>query len=475
MSGLSNIFIGSENPEAFMIGSEQVDTIYLGSEIVYQSGPIVGLKMKSSVSLQKGSGEIFNLKIASSEPWTLSVDSNATWLSASTLSGPTGVTTVVLETTSENDTQSARTTVITATTANFSATCEVTQQYFVSNYLFNYNAKEYDASTHSFPKTVGQSFNEDLIMNTGVASASTDYATITGQYALKQYSSTAENPFNRGNGVGNDFTFIYKAKFGSSGTSNLFANRGSNYNWMVRRSAFHYTAAGMSFTPSQEPSTIVITVDSNGNGERKCIETSQIATDTVTYGSLSNAIGFFSGYGDKQGELFTGDFYWMFCANRKLTNDEINTVIYYNEHLNDEPPTPTGSTGTLSISVGNSIEDLVDEGWEGACGTHYTITLSGQSSDVAGFAYMAMSQMSYDTAIENEEDPDSLEYFIANANYTNEDSVTEVLEAEGTYEDGFTLDVQFIKAYAIDSNNDLIDSISAITEDIHLTREAEGE
>lgn len=465
--------MGQEPFESLYLGTDEVRIMFLGEKPIYApySAPFSGLQMTSASSIG-WSGDTTSLSIKSSEDWTLAFPAGNTWLSASTMSGTSGTSTVTL-TAIENPT-SSRTATITATTANYSATCVVTQDNFVENFMFNYNAKEYDASTHSFPKKSGQLFNEDLVLNSDAISASTDYVNINGQWMGKQYSSTADNPFNRGND-GKELTFIYKADFGNSGTMNLFANRGGEHNWMVRKSYFHSSSEIMQFTPSEEPCTIVITVDSNGNGERKCIETNQSATATnVTYGSQSNAIGFFSGYGNRLSEMFAGDFYWMFCANRKLTDDEISTVIYYNEHLNEEPPTPTGSTGTLSISVGDSIEELYDEGWEGGYGTHYTITLSGQSSDVAGFAYMAMDQMSYDIAIESEEDPDSLEYFIANANYTSEDTVTEVLGAEGTPEDGLTVDCVFIKAYAIDSNNDIIESISAITEDIHLTREGEG-
>lgn len=127
MSGINNLFMGAENPEAFMIGSDEVEVIYFGSEIVYQKGDFSGLKMKDKVTMGKESGSTYDLKIKSSEAWTLSVETAATWLNFSQLYGDSGETIVTIECNEENQTGSARTTTITATTNSFSATCDITQ------------------------------------------------------------------------------------------------------------------------------------------------------------------------------------------------------------------------------------------------------------------------------------------------------------------------------------------------------------
>ena len=127
MSGINYLFMGAENPEAFMIGSDEVEVIYFGSEIVYQKGDFSGLKMKDEVTMGKESGSTYDLKIKSSEAWTLSVETAATWLNFSQLYGDSGETIVTIECNEENQTGSARTTTITATTNSFSATCEITQ------------------------------------------------------------------------------------------------------------------------------------------------------------------------------------------------------------------------------------------------------------------------------------------------------------------------------------------------------------
>lgn len=334
----SNVYLGNTNIETLYLGTSAVTAIYLGETEVYSAGPFVGLKLSpSTISFLAYSGLTSSLKVKSSEPWTLVLPNDATWLSASTLSGVSGETTVTLSTTEEN-TANTRTAVITATTTSFSATCTVNQnKKFVDNYMFNYNAKEYDATTHSFPKKNGQTFDEDLVLNTDASSVSTDYVSINGQYMLKQYNSNADNPLNRGGSFPKDFTFIYKAKFTNTSqgnNQNIFANRcpDANYNYFIRY-GFFYAGNNIEFVPSQQPCTIVITIDSQGNGLRKCIETQQTATNVCNYGNNTNGFGFFSGFGNKAYELFVGDFYWMFCATRKLTDEEIQTVIDYNENL----------------------------------------------------------------------------------------------------------------------------------------------
>lgn len=127
MSGINNLFIGAENAESFFIGSQECELIYLGNEIVYQKGDFEGIQMKSAVALGMDSGSTYDLKIKSSEPWTLSVDTAVTWLEFSQLTGDSGQTIVTIECNEENQTGSDRSTTITATTANYTATCVVKQ------------------------------------------------------------------------------------------------------------------------------------------------------------------------------------------------------------------------------------------------------------------------------------------------------------------------------------------------------------
>lgn len=130
--GLYNCFLG-DTEGTFYLGGLEVSNMYLGNIEVYSSGPFIGLKLSpSTIQFQKESGLTSSMKVKSSEAWTLALPNDATWLSASTLSGVSGETTVTLSTTEEN-TGDTRTAVITATTASFSATCTVIQN--VAHYV----------------------------------------------------------------------------------------------------------------------------------------------------------------------------------------------------------------------------------------------------------------------------------------------------------------------------------------------------
>jgi len=124
----SNIYLGNTNIEVLKLGDKAVETIYLGDVQVYAQGAFQGLKMTKTASLNKDSGSTTTIKVKASEAWTLSIDTAVTWLSASVSTGDTGETVVTLSALEDN-TASTRSTVISATSANFSATCVVTQYY----------------------------------------------------------------------------------------------------------------------------------------------------------------------------------------------------------------------------------------------------------------------------------------------------------------------------------------------------------
>ena len=124
----SNIYLGDTNIEVLKLGDKAVESIFLGYVQVYSQGAFQGIKMTKTASLNKDSGSTTTIKVKSSEAWTLSIDTAVTWLSASVMTGDTGETVVTLEALEDN-TASTRSTVVSATSANFSATCVVTQYY----------------------------------------------------------------------------------------------------------------------------------------------------------------------------------------------------------------------------------------------------------------------------------------------------------------------------------------------------------
>lgn len=130
--GLYNCFLG-DTEGTFYLGGLEVSNMYLGEVEVYSKGEFVGFKMSASSTLEFESGDTKTISIKSTEPWTLQVDSSATWLNVSTLSGDTGKTQIVLTNMEDNKTITPKSTVITGLTANYSGTCVVTQSELVQS------------------------------------------------------------------------------------------------------------------------------------------------------------------------------------------------------------------------------------------------------------------------------------------------------------------------------------------------------
>jgi len=132
----SNIYLGNTNIEVFKLGGKAVESIYLGDVQVYAQGEFQGLK---TIPKTVGLNIIYqskDIKVKSSEPWTLSIDPSAAWLSASTVSGDSGVTVVTLTVdTGATSGQSAVTTVISATSANYSAATTVEYAEYAEYYM----------------------------------------------------------------------------------------------------------------------------------------------------------------------------------------------------------------------------------------------------------------------------------------------------------------------------------------------------
>lgn len=329
-AGWSNLFMGEENTTTLYIGTQEIMTLYMGEQEVYSSGPFAGLKLSTKTIKAVAGGGTYNLKIKSSEDWTLSMDSSIDWITLSQTAGTSGET--IVEVTID-ETEAERNAVISATTNSYSDFCSISQTVFVSDFMFNYNAKNYDAATKTLRKQSGQLFDEDLVLIKD-AVVGDGYLEIDNNYVHINWSSENENPFNR-DANNPEITIIYKARWDNSNT--IIGNRGghSDYNWMARRTMFHTAYSGfLEFEPSVNPSTVYLTVDNNGVAYRKCVETGQYAESGGTqYGTeLSTGISFFADLPVGQ-EAFKGDFYWMFCALRKLTDEEIQNVINYNENL----------------------------------------------------------------------------------------------------------------------------------------------
>ena len=250
------------------------------------------------------------------------------------------------------------------------------------SYLCNYNAVDFDDDLQTFYRSENtQSLNKDLTRTYGSGTLALDgrkVAINSNWSSAISYANASGNPFNI-NSNNQDLTVIYKAA-PKSGTydnqNNIIGNRGSNttYNWMVRVMSFHNSVGEqMQFTPSVSPQTIVIRVH-NGDGERYCVESEQIATQTgMDFSKQAASVGFFAGFGNAFTEPFKGDFYWLYVSREVLTDAQVQQVIDYNEHKEHIEPDPSEfltkyftvkalASGNITWAPSGTVEYSVNEG-----------------------------------------------------------------------------------------------------------------
>ena len=340
------IYLGDVEPKIYLGDVEPI--IMLGDTQVYPTGQFTGITITARLEFE-GSGETLTISLHSSDSWTIEVDSAATWITLSSTAGTSGETT--LSATTSANTGSQRTTTLTAYTIGsaYSATCTVVQDaQGLPNiaFLVNYNAKQYDPSTHTIPQTTGQLFAYDLVLNGAAASYTSDSITVNGQYMEAQFNSTSENPFNRS---GSDSqTIIMKLKQGTqtTGARAILSNRGNNYNWMVFNPAngsplvvvFLHTSNGtynqvpnITMVDTTIPNIFAFKVNSGTGTSYNYTTQTSGSTYNISWGGTSNKITFFIGI--SSGEIWRGEFNWMYVSNEALTDDQIRQVINYNENL----------------------------------------------------------------------------------------------------------------------------------------------
>lgn len=333
------IYFGDTELYGVKLGNTDISAIYAGDLLIWPTS-VTGWSVTPSQIEVKRSGGTENIRITSLSAWTISSSEN--WITFSQNSGDSGRTTVAATfPVYAGDTD--RTATITVTDGVNISTISVTQKAnaVLPNvaFMFNYNAREYNSSTRTFPKTQGQLFDQDLVLNTAPNSYTEEYVYLgnSNAYMGKAYSSTSANPFNRDSSH-NSFTLIYKTS-GETGNENLVANRGSGYNYMARATMFHTSQSGfLNLTANTNPHICLVRIYSDGTSERKFLDSSgnvlqSTSSATIAWGSASNAFGFFSGYGNQGNEYFKSYFYWMYCSLETLTDEQVLQVIKYNEDL----------------------------------------------------------------------------------------------------------------------------------------------
>ena len=215
-------------------------------------------------------------------------------------------------------------------------------------FVLNYNAKNYDATTHSIPMTTGQLNDTDAVAYnnpSNIVDHSADgYITISNSSMRIRKTSQDISLFNRTNtATGASITIVCKAK--STSGENIITNRDGSYNWMYRLKTsgylkFHGTSetGQIAWNTSNHDIMSVRTYYDSGTKLKYNNWTQNTSTTptSFSYGSTntdsSTAGALFVGYGwPNTNEQWSGDFYWVYMSQNTLTDDQVQQVIDYNE------------------------------------------------------------------------------------------------------------------------------------------------
>lgn len=213
----------------------------------------------------------------------------------------------------------------------------------LKNCLFNFNAKQYDAATRTIPNFSGATtmLNGMRFMNNKIT-ASTEYVSIGGNPTIvESYASTTANPFNAG--TGKNLTFIFKASNESGTYHRFFINLEGNFsfsiNYMIsvaNNKQLRLFAGGEDkavVTTDTWPATFSLTF-AGTTVNTKCWNNNTTNSQTVGFGSDSANSRFFCRYtNNDSSELWAGNFYWAFCTNKILTDQEMQEIIDYNNNM----------------------------------------------------------------------------------------------------------------------------------------------
>lgn len=222
----------------------------------------------------------------------------------------------------------------------------------IEDFNFNYNFKNYDSATQTVPNDPNANWNQDLVLQ-GTPVVSTDHITVTNSdaYAQFPFSSTTANIFNRNSTNGYEMTIIFKVgTCTANGENDLISNRGyysnggsDSYGWMARpQSTYCYLhdSGGQKcgITYPTKPNIVVMTLSSTQYLTNRSITNNTSNSGYISISRDSGRICFFcanfnSASTTYLSERFNGVCYWMFQANRVLTDSEINDVIIFNETL----------------------------------------------------------------------------------------------------------------------------------------------
>ena len=240
-----------------------------------------------------------------------------------------------------------------------------------NTFLFNYNAKQFDTATNTFPKTQGQLFDHDLVLNNAISKPADDYVVFnTNSYMGYTFANSSSNPFNVTSSNKN-FTFIYKTSGFTSDDTNILANRRNDF--MMRGNRAIFGTEYCVYTVNYNPQIVVIRVDSNGICSRNVVDVDgnvlQTSSTTITFRNNVDGIGFFAGFA-QGGEYFRKTFYWMYCSRETLSDDEVLKVIQYNEgnlEFSIEPESVdfsySGGSSAITVTSASNWSASTNDTW----------------------------------------------------------------------------------------------------------------
>lgn len=209
-------------------------------------------------------------------------------------------------------------------------------------FVLNYNARQYNASTHTIPYTEGALNAIDAVITGATANIidhHTDgYIQLTGSTSTTIRALVGTTYFSRSSSNPN-ITIVCKAYTTSGTEGNILSNRKESYNWMYRHKqtvlTFHGTSEqGSIAVSSSEPNTCSVRIDSNRLLKyNNWTQNTTSSYSNFNYGSNSNGGALFSGYYSSSGEFWKGCFYWIYMTLNTLTDEQVQQVIDYNENL----------------------------------------------------------------------------------------------------------------------------------------------
>ncbi len=224
-------------------------------------------------------------------------------------------------------------------------------------FTLNYNAKNYDASTHVITKTSGQLNNIDAVI-TGTTSSISDYSSdgyirLTGSSSTplraRVSNSSVNGYFNRSN-TNPNLTIIAKILTQNSNTADdVLVNRESysNYNWMYRHKPSLVTLHGSSEQGSIAVSNTVPNICSARVASNRLLTYNNWTQNTTStysnfnYGrTTSDGGALFCSYTTYNELFWKGDFYWIYMSQNTLTDEQVQQVIAYNESGGGESEYP---------------------------------------------------------------------------------------------------------------------------------------